>query len=49
MPCHKALKRNNGAIRQSVVRLKKQRFQTHAPASADAGETKLLVRQAPSR
>ena len=35
----------NEAIRQSVARLKKQGFQTHAPASADAGETKLLVRQ----
>ncbi len=41
-----ALKRINEAIRQSVARLKKQGFQTHAPVSADAGETKLLVRQA---
>jgi predicted nucleotidyltransferase component of viral defense system len=40
-----ALKRINEAIRQSVARLNKQGFQTHAPASADAGETKLLVRQ----
>jgi hypothetical protein len=40
-----ALKRINEATRQSVARLKKQGFQTHAPASADAGETKLLVRQ----
>jgi predicted nucleotidyltransferase component of viral defense system len=40
-----ALKRINEAIRQWVARLKKQGFQTHAPASADAGETKLLVRQ----
>lgn len=40
-----ALKRINDAIRQSVARLEKQGFQTHAPASADAGETKLLVRQ----
>jgi Nucleotidyl transferase AbiEii toxin, Type IV TA system len=40
-----ALKRINEAIRQSVARLKKQGFQTHAPASADVGETKLLVRQ----
>jgi predicted nucleotidyltransferase component of viral defense system len=40
-----ALKRINEAIRQSVARLKKQGFQTYAPASADAGETKLLVRQ----
>jgi hypothetical protein len=29
----------------SVARLKRQGFQTHAPASADAGETKPLVRQ----
>lgn len=40
-----ALKRINEAIRESVARLKKQGFQTRAPASADAGETKLLVRQ----
>jgi predicted nucleotidyltransferase component of viral defense system len=40
-----ALRRINEAIRQSVARLKKQGFLTHAPASADAGETKLLVRQ----
>ena len=40
-----ALRRINEAIRQSVARLKKQGFQTHAPTSADAGETKLLVRQ----
>ena len=45
MPRVKALRRINEAIRQSVARLKKQGFQTHAPASADAGETKLLVRQ----
>jgi predicted nucleotidyltransferase component of viral defense system len=45
MPRAEALKRINEAIRQSVARLKKQGFQTHAPASADAGETKLLVRQ----
>lgn len=44
-PRAEALKRINEAIRQSVARLKKQGFQTHAPASADAGETKLLVRQ----
>ncbi|HTU64085.1 MAG TPA: nucleotidyl transferase AbiEii/AbiGii toxin family protein [Polyangiales bacterium] len=45
VPRAEALKRINEAIRQSVARLKKQGFQTHAPASADAGETKLLVRQ----
>jgi predicted nucleotidyltransferase component of viral defense system len=45
VPRADALKRINEAIRQSVARLKKQGFQTHAPASADAGETKLLVRQ----
>lgn len=44
-PRDEALKGINEAIRQSVIRLKKQGFQTHAPASADAGETKLLVRQ----
>lgn len=44
-PREQALGRINEAIRQSVARLKKQGFQTHAPASADAGETKLLVRQ----
>ena len=45
LPRDEALKRINEAIRQSVARLRKQGFQTHAPASADAGETKLLVRQ----
>ena len=45
VPRAEALKRINEAIRQSVARLKKRGFQTHAPASADAGETKLLVRQ----
>ena len=45
LPREQALRRINEAIRQSVARLKKQGFQTHAPASADAGETKLLVRQ----
>ena len=44
-PRAEALKRINEAVRQSVARLNKQGFQTHAPASADAGETKLLVRQ----
>lgn len=45
LPREQALKRINEAIRQSVARLKKQGFQTQAPVSADAGETKLLVRQ----
>jgi len=45
VPRAEALKRINEAVRQSVTRLRKQGFQTHAPASADAGETKLLVRQ----
>jgi predicted nucleotidyltransferase component of viral defense system len=45
LPRDEALKRINEAIRQSEARLKKQGFQTHAPAAADAGETKLLVRQ----
>ncbi|HYM41710.1 MAG TPA: nucleotidyl transferase AbiEii/AbiGii toxin family protein [Steroidobacteraceae bacterium] len=45
VPRAEALKRINEAVRQSVARLNKQGFQTHAPASADAGETKLLVRQ----
>jgi glycosyltransferase involved in cell wall biosynthesis len=45
VPRAEALKRINEAIRHSVARLKKQGFQTHAPASADAGETKLLVRE----
>lgn len=44
-PRAEALKRINEAIRQSVARVKKQGFQTHAPGSADAGETKLLVRR----
>lgn len=45
LPREQALRRINEAIRQSVARLKKQGFQTRAAASADAGETKLLVRQ----
>jgi predicted nucleotidyltransferase component of viral defense system len=45
VPRAEALKRINEAVRQSVARLRKQGLQTHAPASADAGETKLLVRQ----
>jgi hypothetical protein len=49
VPRAEALKRINEAVRQSVARLNKQGFQTHAPASADAGETNLLVRQAVRR
>jgi hypothetical protein len=45
LPSEEALRQINESIQQSVARLKKQVFQTHAPASADAGETKLLVRQ----
>lgn len=45
LPRDEALKRINEAVRQSVARLRKQGFQTHAPASGDAGETKLLVRR----
>ena len=45
LPRDAALRRINDAIRQSVARLKKQGFQTHASASSVAGETKLLVRQ----
>jgi hypothetical protein len=45
LPRDQALRRVNAAIRQSVARLKKQGFQTHAVAAADAGETKLLVRR----
>lgn len=45
LPRDEALKRINEAIRQSVARLRKQGFQTHVPASADAGETKLLARR----
>ena len=45
LPRDEALHRINEAIRQSVERLNKRGFQTHVPASGDAGETKLLVRQ----
>lgn len=45
LPREQALNRINDAIRQSVARLKKQGFQAQASTSADAGETKLLVRQ----
>jgi predicted nucleotidyltransferase component of viral defense system len=45
LPRDQALRRINAAIRKSVARLKKQGFQTHALAAADARETKLLVRR----
>lgn len=45
LPRDQALPRINEAIRQSAERLNKRGFQTHAPAAADAGETKLLVRR----
>lgn len=45
LPREQALKRINDAIRQSAARLKKHGFQAQAPTSADAGATKLLVRQ----
>lgn len=45
LPREEALRRISEAIRQSAARLKKRGFKTHAPATADSGETKLLVRQ----
>jgi len=45
LPREEALRRISEAIRQSSALLKKQDFQIFAPASADAVETKLLVRQ----
>ena len=45
LPRDVALARINEAIRQSAERLNARGFQTHALASADAGETKLLVRR----
>ncbi|MDX3970385.1 putative nucleotidyltransferase component of viral defense system [Bradyrhizobium sp. USDA 4011] len=45
LPREQALRRINEAIRQSAARLQKQGFQTHAPAAADSGETKLLARR----
>jgi predicted nucleotidyltransferase component of viral defense system len=39
-----ALRRINEAIREAVARLRRQGFQTHAPAMPESGETKLLVR-----
>jgi predicted nucleotidyltransferase component of viral defense system len=41
-----ALARINASIRHSAERLNTRGFQTHVPATADAGETKLLVRRA---
>lgn len=45
LPRDTALARINEAIQQSAERLNARGFQTHALASADAGETKLLVRR----
>lgn len=45
LPREPALKRISDAIHQAVARLKKQGFQAHAPTTAGASETKLLVRQ----
>lgn len=44
-PREQALARINEAVRQAAGRLTKRGFQTHAPRTADAGETKLLVRR----
>jgi predicted nucleotidyltransferase component of viral defense system len=45
LPRDAALARINDAIRQSAERLNARGFKTHAPATAEAGETKLLVRR----
>jgi predicted nucleotidyltransferase component of viral defense system len=45
LPRDAALARINDAIRQSAERLNARGFQTHALATADVGETKLLVRR----
>lgn len=45
LPREEALARINEAIRNSAARLTARGFQTHTIASADAGETKLLVRR----
>ena len=45
LPREQALERINEAIRQCAARLQRLGFQTHAPATADSGETKLLVRR----
>lgn len=46
LPRDAALTRINTAIRQAAQRLTARGFQTHAQVTADAGETKLLVRRA---
>jgi len=45
LPREQALERINEAIRQCAARLQRLGFQTHAPAAAESGETKLLVRR----
>jgi predicted nucleotidyltransferase component of viral defense system len=45
LPREQALERINEAIRKSAARLQRLGFQTHAPAIAESGETKLLVRR----
>jgi hypothetical protein len=45
LPREQALARINEAVRQAAARLNKRGFQTHMPAAAEAGETKLLVRR----
>lgn len=45
LPRDAALARINDAIRQSAERLNARGFQTHTLATANAGETKLLVRR----
>ena len=45
LPREQALERINEAIRQSAARMQRLGFQTHAPATAESGETKLLVRR----
>jgi len=46
LPRDDALACINDALRQSAEQLKTRGFQTHAPATTDASETKLLVRRA---
>jgi predicted nucleotidyltransferase component of viral defense system len=45
LPREQALERINEAIRKCAARLQRLGFQTHAPATAESGETKLLVRR----
>jgi len=45
LPREQALERIKEAIRQCAARLQRLGFQTHAPATAESGETKLLVRR----